>query len=134
MATLKEVAASAQVVSQVALEKAFRELKSYIDTKDGANNTAIQNVQNALDSLVGSDDADKVINTFNEIKAFLADYTEDDTLKSLIDAVNTAISSEQTRAEAAETALGTRIKTLEDIEVMSAQQAKTLFDSIFNPA
>lgn len=132
MPTLKEVAATAQVVSQVALEKSFRELKSYIDTQDASNNTAIQNVKSQLDALIGTEDADKVLNTFNEIKAFLADYTEDDTLKSLIDAVNTAIGNEQTRAQNAETALSGRVKTLEDIQVMTAEQAKALFDTIFN--
>lgn len=134
MPTLKEVAASAQVVSQVALEKAFRELKGYIDTQDQGNSSAIQNVQSQLNALIGTEDADKIINTFNEIKAFLADYTEDDTLKSLIDAVNSAITAEETRATGAENALSGRITTLENINVMTAEQAKTLFDSVFNPS
>ena len=153
MPTLKEVAATAQVVSQVALEKAFRELKNYIDTQDASGSSgasaAIQAVQNQLNALIGTDDADKVLNTFNEIKAFLADYSEDDTLKSLIDAVNTAISGEQTRAQAAEAALNTaigneasraqgaesaldgRITTIENVHVMTAQEAKDLFDEVF---
>lgn len=137
MATLKEVAATAQVVSQVALEKALRELKAYINAQDTAGasaaSDAVQNLQNQLDALVGSEDADRLINTFNEIKAFLADYSEDDTLKSLIDAVNTAISGEQARAEQAESALSGRITTLENVHVMTAEEAKTLFDSVFNP-
>ena len=153
MPTLREVATSTQIVSQVALEKALRELKGYIDTQDASGSSsasaAIQAVQNQLNALIGTDDADKVLNTFNEIKAFLADYSEDDTLKSLIDAVNTAISGEQTRAEAAEAALNTaigneasraqgaesaldgRITTIENVHVMTADEAKALFDEVF---
>ena len=133
MATLKEVAASAKLVSQEALERAFTELKSYIDTHAV---DAAQDVQNQLDALIGAQegDADKLLNTFNDIKAFLADYDEDDTLKSLIDAVNNAIGTEQTRAEAAEAALSGRITTLENVSIMSSAQAKTLFDSVFNPS
>lgn len=157
MATLKELAASAQLVAQEGLEKALTELKNYIDTQDasgaGSASAAIQAVQDQLNALVGAQegDADKVLNTFNEIKAFLADYSEDDTLKSLIDAVNTAITAEQTRAttaegnlstaiateksraEGAEGALSGRITTLENVEVMTAAQAKTVFDKVFNP-
>lgn len=154
MPTLKELALTAQIVTQEALEKSFRDLKNYIDTQDqsgsSAAQAAIQAVQDQLNALIGSEDADKLINTFNEIKAFLADYTEDDTLKSLIDAVNTAISNETTRATGAESALSAaissettratnaesalsdRVTTLENINVMTAAQANELFDSVFN--
>lgn len=129
--TLKELAATAQLVTQTALERALGELKTYIDAHDTA---AAGNLQAQIDALVGAagGDADKLLNTFNDIKAFLADYSEDDTLKSLLDAVQTAVSTEQTRAEAAEKALGDRVKTLEDVSVMTAEQAKTLFDSVFS--
>ena len=138
MATLKEVAASVQLVSQVGLERALIELKTYIDTQDAFGSSsasaAIQAVQDQLNALIGTEDADKVLNTFNEIKAFLADYTEDDTLKSLIDAVNNAVTAEQTRAEAAESALSGRITTIENVNVMTSEQAKALFDSVFAPS
>ena len=138
MATLKEVAASVQIVSQVGLERALIELKTYIDTQDASGSSsasaAIQAVQDQLNALIGTEDADKVLNTFNEIKAFLADYTEDDTLKSLIDAVNNAVTAEQTRAEAAESALSGRITTIENVNVMTSEQAKALFDSVFAPS
>lgn len=138
MATLKEVAASVQLVSQVGLERALIELKTYIDTQDASGSSsasaAIQAVQDQLNALIGTEDADKVLNTFNEIKAFLADYTEDDTLKSLIDAVNNAVTAEQTRAEAAESALSGRITTIENVNVMTSEQAKALFDSVFAPS
>lgn len=129
--TLKDLAATAQLVTQTALERALGELKSYIDARDTA---AVGNLQAQIDALVGAvgGDADKLLNTFNDIKAFLADYSEDDTLKSLLDAVQTAVNAEQTRAEAAEKALGDRVKTLEDVSVMTAEQAKTLFDSVFS--
>ena len=70
--TLKDLASSAKVVSQVALEKAFRELKAYIDTQDASGSSAasqaVANLQQQLDTLVGGDgDLDKVINTFNEV-------------------------------------------------------------------
>ena len=152
--TLKDLAASSLLVSQVALEKALIELKSYIDTQDAAGSADTSSLSARLDALIGAvdGDADKLLNTFNDIKAFLADYDEDDTLKSLIDAVNTAVSDEATRATAAEgqlntaignevtratnaeTALGGRITTLENINIMTAAEAKTLFDSVFNPS
>ena len=131
MATLKEAAIGGEkMVSDVALGRALMELKTYIDTQAAA---PAQAVQAQLDALIGAQggDTDKLLNTFNDIKTFLADYDEDDTLKSLIDAVDTAIGNERTRAEAAETALGGRITTLENANVMTSAQAKTLFDSVF---
>lgn len=128
--TLKDLAATAQLVTQTALERSLSELKTYIDNSDAGTATAIQA---QLDALIGAagGDTDKLLNTFNDIKAFLANYSEDDTLKSLLDAVNTSIANERTRAEEAETALSGRVKTLEDVHVMTAAEAKTLFDSVF---
>lgn len=134
MATLKEAALGGEkIVSEVALGRALSELKTYIDTQAAA---PAQAVQAQLDTLIGAQggDTDKLLNTFNDIKTFLSDYDEDDTLKSLIDAVGTAIGNERTRAEAAETALGGRITTLENANVMTSAQAKTLFDSVFAPS
>lgn len=135
--TLKDLAASVKLVSEVGLEQALTQLKSYIDTNDTT-------INNKIDSLIGAQggDADKIINTFNEIKAFLADYTEDDTLKSLIDAVNNAVTAEANRATAAEQAeaqraaaaeqaLDGRLTTLENIHVMTAQEAQDIFDEIY---
>jgi len=126
MATLKEVAATQQIVTEVGLGRALTELKTYIDNKDTA-------LGQRLDALLGTTDATKVIDTFNEIKAFLADYDSDDTLKSLLDAVSAAVTAEQNRATAAEEALGERVTTLENVAVMTSAQAKTLFDGVFNP-
>ena len=135
--TLKDLAERVKLVSEVGLEQALTQLKSYIDTNDTT-------INNKIDSLIGAQggDADKIINTFNEIKAFLADYKEDDTLKSLIDAVNSAVTAEANRATAAEQAeaqraaaaeqaLDGRLTTLENIHVMTAQEAQDIFDEIY---
>lgn len=131
MATLKEIALSGgKMIDAVALERSLRELKTYIDTTAAE---PARRVQEQLDALIGAQggDTDKLLNTFNDIKAFLADYDEDDTLKSLLTAVDTAIGTERTRAEAAEQALGARVTTLENVPVMTSAEAKTLFDSVY---
>lgn len=133
MATLKQLAQSnGAVVSEEALSRTLSELKIYITTRAAL---PVQQIQDQLNALIGAQggDTDKLLNTFNDIKAFLADYDEDNTLKSLIDAVGVAISSEQTRAQGVETALSTRIGVLESVGIMTSEQAKTLFDSIYNP-
>lgn len=153
--TLKDLAATAKLVSQTALEKALIDLKGYIDTQDSSGSSAIAAVDAKLDTLIGAQggDVDKVLNTFNEIKDFLADYDEDDTLKSLLDAAASAAASaastaesnaktyadsivgtESTRAQNAESALSGRITTLENISVMTAAEAHTIFEGVFNPA
>ena len=128
--TLKELASTAQIVTQTALERALRELKTYVDNRSVA---AAKSLQDQIDALVGAagGDADKLLNTFNDIKAFLTDYSEDDTLKSLLDAVQNAVNAEKTRAEAAEAALGQRVTTLENVSIMTDAQAESLFDSVF---
>jgi len=162
MATLKQLATTKKVVMEEAFTKALNKLKTYIDAQDTAGSSAatdaVQAVSNRLDTLIGAQDGDldKIINTFNEIKAFLADYSEDDTLKNLIDAAvsaattaaataaataesnakaytDTKVAGEKTRAEGAEAELSARIQTIEDIEVMSSQQAENIFDGIFYP-
>lgn len=157
--TLKDLAASAKLVAQEGLEKALVKLKNYIDTQDtsgsSAASAAIQAVSDKLDTLIGAQagDLDNVINTFNEVKAFLADYSENDTLKSLIDAaINAAstaastaesnakayadgkVADEKTRAEGVESGLNTRLQTLENVSIMTAAEAETIFDEVFNPA
>lgn len=157
MATLKELAASAKLVAQEGLEKALVELKNYIDTKDAEGGSsaseAIAAVNERLDTLIGSEDgdADKVINTFNEIKRFLEQIDDDgNTLKQILDAVNTAISNEvsrasaaeqtnaqavadeKSRAETAENALSERVTTLENVSVMTAAEAGEIFNQVFN--
>lgn len=154
--TLLDAASAQQIMTDVGAEELLSRLKAYIDglvtSESSARTTAISNLQQQLNTLVGSgDDLDKIINTFNEIKAFLSAYSEDDTLKSLLDAIDTAISTEATRAGQAETALGERITNeanraagvesslggriaaLENVEVMTVADADALFDSIFNP-
>lgn len=134
--TLKDLAASAKLVAQEALEKALTELKTYIDAQDaagsGASSDAIAAVNARIDTLIGVNDATQAIDTFNEIKAFLAGI-QDTTLQQLLNAVSTAIHTEETRASNAETALGNRVTTLENVSVMTASEAKTIFDSVFNP-
>ena len=133
MSTLKDLALGGKkIVSEDALNKTLTELKTYINEQAAV---PAQQVQAKLDTLIGAQngDVDKLLNTFNDIKAFLSDYDEDDTLKSLLDAVGTAISTEQIRAQGAESALSGRITTLENVSVMTTQEAATLFDSIFNP-
>ena len=125
MATLKEVAATQQIVTEVVPGRALTELKTYIDGKDTA-------IGQRIDALLGTTDATKIIDTFKEIKDFLSDYDSDDTLKSLLDAVSSAVAAEQIRATGAEEALGGRVTTLENVAVMTSAQAKTLFDGVFN--
>lgn len=157
MATLKEMAATAKLVTQDALEKTLTDLKGYIDTQDsdktGPIAQQVQQLKQQLDTLTGTSegDLDNIINTFNEVKAFLADYTENDTLKSLIDAAvsaattaastaetnakaytDTKVGTEETRAKAAEKGLADRITTLENVSIMSAQEAETIFNDVFN--
>lgn len=156
--TLKDLASSVKIVGQVALEQSLTELKTYIDAQISASGSSasarIAQVQNNLDTLIGAQggDLDKVINTFNEIKAFLADYDEDDTLKSLLDAVQTAatsaasaaegnaktyadglVNTERTRAQGIEGGLNTRITTLENVSIMTAAEATAIYNGIFNP-
>ena len=156
--TLKDLAAAVKIVGQNALEQSLIELKGYIDTQistsSNSASTAIAQVQRNLDTLIGAQggDVDKVLNTFNEIKAFLADYDEDDTLKSLLDAVQSAATSaassaesnaksyaddivgtERTRAQNAESGLDSRITTLENVSIMTAAEATAIYNSVFNP-
>lgn len=157
--TLKDLAATAKLVSQTALEQALSDLKSYIDTQDTAGGSAasaaVQAVSDRLDTLIGAQegDLDNLINTFNEVKAFLADYNESDTLKNLIDAAisaattaagnaesnakayaDTKVGAEETRATGAESALSGRITTLENVAIMTAAEATTIFNGVFNPS
>lgn len=127
-----------QIVMLSTLAATLRDVKTYIDKQDSAGSSdadaKIKAVSDKLDALIGADegDLDDVINTFNEVKAFLADYGEDDTLKALIDSVDRAITAENERAESAERALGDRITTLENVPVLTPQQARDMFNSIFN--
>ena len=154
--TLKELAATVKLVAQEGLEKSLIKLKTYIDTQDtsgaAAASQAIAALSARIDTLIGQGDTTQVIDTFNEIKAFLADYSKDDTLKSLIDAAinaattaastaesnaktyaDTKVQTEETRATNAESALSDRITTLENVSIMTAAEAETIFDSVFNP-
>lgn len=148
MPTLKELAATGQIVMQEALRSALTELKTYLDSQSSSSSAAIDAVNARIDTLIGSGDTSSVIDTFNEIKAFLADYDNQDTLKSLIDAAinaattaetnaknyaDTKVQAEQARATGAENALSGRITKLEDVSVMTASEAKAIFDSVFYP-
>ena len=134
--TLKDLAAQAKLVAQDALEKALIELKTYIDAQDaagsGASADAIAAVNARIDTLIGVNDATQAIDTFNEIKAFLAGI-QDTTLQQLLNAVSNAVQTEESRAMGAESALSNRVTTLENVSVMTASEAKTIFDSVFNP-
>lgn len=138
MATIKDLSATVQLVDKLALTKAFTELKSYLDTKAGDTSTELTRIKNRINTLIGEDesgteiDVTAAIDTFNEIKEFL-DGISDTTLQSLLSSLNTAVSTETTRAQGAETALGNRITAIENVQVMSAQDAQDMFDEIFNP-
>ena len=138
MATIKDLSATVQLVDKLALTQAFTELKSYLDTKAGDTSAELTRIKNRINTLIGEDesgtkiDVTAAIDTFNEIKEFLDGIT-DTTLQSLLSALNTAVSNEATRAQGAETALGNRITAIENVQVMSAQDAQDMFDEIFNP-
>lgn len=138
MATIKDLSATVQLVDKLALTKAFTELKSYLDTKAGDTSAELTRIKNRINTLIGEDesgtkiDVTAAIDTFNEIKEFL-DGISDTTLQSLLTSLNTAVSNEATRAQGAETALGNRITAIENVQVMSAQDAQDMFDEIFNP-
>lgn len=138
MATIKDLSATVQLVDKLALTKAFTELKSYLDTKAGDTSAELTRIKNRINTLIGEDESGTVIDvtaaidTFNEIKEFLDGIT-DTTLQSLLTSLNTAVSNEANRAQNAETALGNRITAIENVQVMSAQDAQDMFDEIFNP-
>ena len=138
MATIKDLSATVQLVDKLALTQAFTELKSYLDTKAGDTSAELTRIKNRINTLIGEDesgtkiDVTAAIDTFNEIKEFL-DGISDTTLQSLLTSLNTAVSTETTRAQGAETALGNRITAIENVQVMSAQDAQDMFDEIFNP-
>lgn len=158
MSEFIDLLATLKVVGQDALAEAITSLKTYIDRKDNLTKNkadiAVAFVQNKLNNLIGSQDgdADTIINTFNEIKAFLADYDEDDTLKSLITAATTAaqnaantaesnaksyadgkVGTEKSRAEGAEGDIEDGVEDLEGIDVMTAAEANKLFENTFYP-
>lgn len=138
MATIKDLSTTVQLVDKLALTQALTELKSYLDTKAGDTSAELTRIKNRINTLIGEDesgteiDVTAAIDTFNEIKEFLDGIT-DTTLQSLLSAINTAVSNETTRAQGAETALGNRITAIENVQVMSAQDAQDMFDEIFNP-
>lgn len=138
MATIKDLSATVQLVDKLALTQAFTELKSYLDTKAGDTSAELTRIKNRINTLIGEDesgtkiDVTAAIDTFNEIKEFL-DGISDTTLQSLLSSLNTAVSTETTRAQGAETALGNRLTAIENVQVMSAQDAQDMFDEIFNP-
>ena len=138
MATIKDLSATVQLVDKLAPTQAFTELKSYLDTKAGDTSAELTRIKNRINTLIGEDesgtkiDVTAAIDTFNEIKEFLDGIT-DTTLQSLLTSLNTAVSNEATRAQGAETALGNRITAIENVQVMSAQDAQDMFDEIFNP-
>lgn len=155
MATLREIAATQQVVTDVAFRKALEELKVYIDAHGGDYSSEIDAINERLNTLIGEDesgqsvDVTTAIDTFNEIKDFLAGI-EDTTLAGLITTINNAIDGKATKAttlagygitnaytktesDAITDAISARVTTLENVEVMTAAQAEALFDSIFNP-
>lgn len=155
MATLREIAATQQVVTDVAFRKALEELKVYIDAHGGDYSSEIDAINERLNTLIGEDesgqsvDVTTAIDTFNEIKDFLAGI-EDTTLAGLITTINNAIDGKaskattlagygitnaytKTESDAITDAISARVTTLENVEVMTAAQAEELFDSIFNP-
>ena len=80
--TLKDLAASAKLVAQEALEKALTELKTYIDAQDaagsGASADAIAAVNARIDTLIGQGDTTQVIDTFNSNHMGMSSEMTDD--------------------------------------------------------
>lgn len=67
----------------------YTKLQTYNQTEI---DNKVQAVRNALDTLIGTNDVTTAIDTFNEIKSFLADYSNNGgDLKDIIDALETAV-------------------------------------------
>ena len=75
--------------------------KSEVDAKDTALGNRITSLSNALDTLVGSDDATAAIDSFNEVIAFLNGISGT-TLDSLLTTITSSVNAEKERAMAAE--------------------------------
>lgn len=75
--------------------------KSEVDAKDTALGNRITSLSNALDTLVGSDDATAAIDSFNEVIAFLNGISGT-TLDSLLTTITNSVNAEKERAMAAE--------------------------------
>lgn len=133
--TIKDLTSNDQLVSQSALEKALSALKVYIDQQDNKSySEEIVALRDRLETLIGlpEGDANTIIDTFNEVKAFLRNYTEGSTLQEYLSGINTSIRNEENRAKAVEQSIINYMNSL-GVNVMTSQQAKALYDSVFNP-
>ena len=126
------------LLSKTGLDKLLVLLKNYLDNFEPSSE-AIEHINERIDTLVGQKedgtvvDVTTAIDTFNEIKDFLSGI-EDTDLQSLITAINNAVTAEATRAGNAETALGSRISTLENLDVMTAAEVNAAWNAVFNPS
>ena len=133
--TIKDLTSNDQLVSQSALEKALSALKVYIDQQDNKSySEEIVALRDRLETLIGlpEGDANTIIDTFNEVKAFLRNYTEGSTLQEYLSGINNSIINEENRAKAVEQSIINYMNSL-GVNVMTSQQAKALYDSVFNP-
>lgn len=106
-----------------------------------ANVTAkVKNLQDQIDTITKDGETQKAIDTFNEVKTFLADYNTDDTLKSIIDAANTAAQkAADTALSSAKTYVDGRIGSIGALEDSnggydSKQTVKGYVDSVAQSA
>lgn len=125
------------LLSKTGLDELLVLLKNYLDNF-APSTDALEHINQRIDTLVGQTedgtvvDVTTAIDTFNEIKDFLSGI-EDTDLQSLLTAINNAVTEEATRAGNAETALGNRISTLENLDVMTAAEVDAAWNAVFNP-
>lgn len=123
------------LLSKTGLDKLLVLLKNYLDNF-APSTEALEHINERIDTLVGQKedgtvvDVTTAIDTFNEIKDFLSGI-EDTDLQSLLTAINNAVTAEATRAGNAETALGNRISTLENLDVMTAAEVNAAWNAVF---
>ena len=65
------------------------------------NRKNIASLRNSLNTIIGTEDTTKAIDTFNEIVKFLASFEKTDTLESIIAGLNKAIAEKYDKNEAA---------------------------------
>jgi len=69
------------------------------DLEDTTARAAIAMLQSALDAITNGDSTAQVIDTFNEVVAFLANTSDSSTLQGIIAGLNTAIAAKYTKPE-----------------------------------
>lgn len=87
----------------------------------------VKALQDQIDTITKDGETKKAIDTFNEVKTFLADYNTDDTLKSIIDAAETAANKAASTAETnAKTYIDGRIGNIGTLETGGYDNKQTV--------